>query len=328
MMHYPHVRPMMQQPLECRMEGSIAIPNADALVVKAFRGAPVHIAQLPMSIVPTRPFEKSVDKAVPIPSFYSWGSIHHSLTKIFSDRFVVGVPFSAVNQDGICGARWNCYIFEQRCFQILAYFLGVFGPIEGSLRNEFLDHLDQLQDCPLRGWFPRAAFSLRKTVTLEHPKGRSNPSDVMRHEKMADGNLVDDFVEPVRGLSQKISEAAWFWCGGSAPIDFILVFTLPPTSPKGSATLHLRFADAKHSNTDHWGSADLAEMEAKAKKLHQAVAKGLRRAKVTLAVAPFDKRHLMLCYNREGSAMLSPSTFTWEPWSPLLFCPDAGPRRT
>ena len=40
---------------------------------------------------------------------------------------------------------------------------------------------------------------------------------------------------------------------------------------------------------------------------------------VPLAVAPFDSAHLLLCHNRANTAMLSPSTFTWEPWSPLLF---------
>jgi hypothetical protein len=52
---------------------------------------------------------------------------------------------------------------------------------------------------PLRDWFPRAAFALRKTVGLKHPKGRSNPTVVVEHDKMDGAALVDDLVDRPRG---------------------------------------------------------------------------------------------------------------------------------
>ena len=102
---------------------------------------------------------------------------------------------------------------------------------------------------PLRDWFPRAAFALKKTVVLKHPKGRSNPTVVMEHDQMDGAALVDDFVEPLLGLSWTVPEAAWFWCGGSAPVHFVLGYTDLPASSNGVVTLCMRFADAKHTNT-------------------------------------------------------------------------------
>ena len=63
---------------------------------------------------------------------------------------------------------------------------------------------------------------------LKHPKGRSNPTVVMEHCEMDGAAFVDDFVEPLLGLSWTVPEAAWFWCGGRAPVDFVLVYTDPP----------------------------------------------------------------------------------------------------
>ena len=61
---------------------------------------------------------------------------------------------------------------------------------------------------PLRDWFPRAAFALKKTVVLKHPKGRSNPTVVMEHDQMDGAALVDDIVEPLLGLSWTVPKAA------------------------------------------------------------------------------------------------------------------------
>ena len=61
---------------------------------------------------------------------------------------------------------------------------------------------------PLRDWFPRAAFALKKTVVLKHPKGRSNPTVVMEHDRMDGAALVDDLVEPLLGLSWTVPKAA------------------------------------------------------------------------------------------------------------------------
>ena len=66
-------------------------------------------------------------------------------------------------------------------------------------------------------------------MVLKHPKGRSNPTVVMEHDQM--------------------DEAAWFWCGGSAPVHFVLGYTDLPASSNGIVTLCMRFADAKHTNT-------------------------------------------------------------------------------
>ena len=212
---------------------------------------------------------------------------------------------------------------------------------------------------PLRDWFPRAALALKKTVVLKHPKGRSNPTVVMEHDQMDGAALVDDFVEPLLCLSWTVPEAAWFWCGGGAPVDFVLVYTDPPASPNGTVTLRLRFADAKHSNTDRVDGVDalMEKMVGKAGLVYNAIANAVdeinralappeeqkqqaenayttivanlrkdkrisRGTNVTLKVEPFDRRHLMLCHNCPNEAMLSPATFTWEPWSQLLFCTD------
>ena len=129
-------------------------------------------------------------------------------------------------------------------------------------------------------------------------------------------------------------------------------------------TLHLRFADAKHTNTDRAGGvgAQIEKMVGKAELVHKAIAKAvagineapalvkkqkqgaevtntytaivakLRRDKrvpegtdTTLEVAPFLPRDRMLCHDRDDDTMLSPATFTWEPWSRLLFCMEESP---
>ena len=80
-------------------------------------------------------------------------------------------------------------------------------------------------------------------------QSEADPTVVMEHDRMDGAALVDDLVEPLLGLSRTVLEAAWFWCVGGAPVDFVLGYTDPPASPNGVVTLRLRFADAKHTNT-------------------------------------------------------------------------------
>jgi hypothetical protein len=251
-------------------------------------------------------------------------------------------------------------LFEHRCF------LSVFGPIYGDLR--ILGHLT----APLREWFPQAAIVVKQSVTLGHDMEHYNPTSATAgHSEMPQSNLVEGFVEPLLRMSQSAEPgAAWFWGGGTAPIDFILIVTEPPELPGGPATLQLRFADAKHTNKDHTKDQSgvgqsILEMQEKAKLVHEAIennivkinkalgvvrskTKGSKKTKghevnaytaivqrlrgkmtipavgVPLAVTPFNIEDLLLCHNRANTAMLSPSTFTWEPWSPLLFLSQSG----
>jgi hypothetical protein len=311
--HYPHVREMLHSPLECRMaETDVRVAKVDELVVKAFCDDGMDLPELPMGIVPTRPHWGSVWSTVPTPSFYAWGCIHESL-KARAKGLRVDVPFRAVSQDGICGAASDCRRFEGRCFEILAYFLGVFGPIEGYLRDVLFNHLS----APLQRWFPRAAFSLEKKVTMGRLIGRRSRATALLADEMPD--VAEDFVAVVLGLSPEVPQAAWFSCGVATPIDFILAVTAPPATPGGRPTLDLRFTDARHTDARRGGSVGLKDMLRRAESLHAAIARGLRRRNGALEVQPFGAWRLMLCHHRADAAMLSPSTFAWEPWSSFLF---------
>jgi hypothetical protein len=375
--HYPHVRAMVERPFRCVMENEMTItedllPDAEALVVKAFCGKNMTRSQLPVGLVPTKPFGDSLDEVIPVPSFFSWYHIHRKLENARRTRHaLLDIPFNCVDGTWVSGAV-KYPLFEHRCFLILGYFLSVFGPIQGYLRSMFLGHLT----APLREWFPQAAFVVKQSVTLGHEMEHYNPTSATAgHSEMPQSNLVEDFVEPLLRMSQSAEPgAAWFWCGGTAPIDFILIVTEPPELPGGPATLQLRFADAKHTNKDDTKDQSgvgqlILEMQEKAKLVHEAIennivkinkalgvvrskTKGSKKTKghevnaytaivqrlrgkmtipavgVPLAVTPFNIDHLLLCHNRANTAMLSPSTFTWEPWSPLLFLSSPGPQET
>ena len=360
-LHYPHVRSLVSgpetNPEVCEFQPADTetdqAPDINQLVVHAFIGEPMPMRGIP-TWIPVLPSASSNNVAIPCPSFRSWGFIHFALC----ERSVgcQEPPLRSVDPKLWVEESVHWFNFESFCHRTVSYFLAVFGPIVGPLRDRFFMCLKP----PLRDWFPRAAFALKKTVVLKHPKGRSNPTVVMEHDQMDGAALVDDFVEPLLCLSWTVPEAAWFWCGGGAPVDFVLVYTDPPASPNGIVTLRLRFADAKHSNTGQVRAVDalMEEMVGKAELVYNAIANAVdeinkalappeeqkqeaknaytrivanlregkmipKETKVTLKVAPFDRLHLMLCHNCANEAMLSPATFTWEPWSQLLFCTDS-----
>jgi hypothetical protein len=80
--HYPHVRAMVESPFSCAMEEKITVPekllpDAEALVVKAFCGEKMTRSQLPVGLIPTKPSGTSLSEVIPVPSFYSWYCIHN-----------------------------------------------------------------------------------------------------------------------------------------------------------------------------------------------------------------------------------------------------------
>jgi hypothetical protein len=212
-----------------------------------------------------------------------------------------------------CQERASWSDFERTCFRTLGYFLSVFGPLplDTTLRASFLNVLKP----PLRDWFPHIAFTVGANFQqLDFPMSRLNPSTATRIDDVSTAPLAKEFVDHLLKVAGATPMALWFQCGGKAPIDFILVVVMPREG-SGARSVHLRFADAKHT-TQPETRVGLQKMVEKAKAVHAAIFGGLP---APFVVAPFEDSHIMLCHNRDDETMLSPSTFTWEPWSRFLF---------
>ena len=167
----------------------------------------------------------------------------------------------------------------------------------------------------LHRWLPRRQFSLLCSTVLPYPKQHYQPFHPADNYKSAcAGELSADVSELIDLLTEE-STAVWMCCGGSAPIDYILVVRTK------QGKFELRFMDAKHkSRVTELPSDERQSMIVKAKMVHGGLAHGIEKLLVGTVVAPFEDDHLLIVSNVDRAAVdLSPATFDWHPWSKMMF---------
>jgi hypothetical protein len=145
------------------------------------------------------------------------------------------------------------------------------------------------------------------------------------HAEAIAGKLDSRVVRFIVAL--EVGQGCWMRCGGSAPVDYVLV--VRRAHAKGDVVYQLRFMDAKHRTmkADAVDSAvvtTMAAMQEKAKAVHGGMARELRSLRTDASVEDYDPSHFLLFTNdpRAGDAddgCVGPRNFDWCPWTTLLY---------
>jgi hypothetical protein len=206
--------------------------------------------------------------------------------------------------------------FEDAAYDTMGLWMAIF-------MNPAMNVMDRIMRSTiptfLNEWLPEFLFSLKHHTRLQHQKERYNPFDSLTsHEEAAKGPMCPEVVAGFNSIND--GEALWFYCGGSAPIDFILMV-------KYGTKVELRFMDAKHCSVQGQ-QMDLRnntkmEMQGKAKMVHAGMKRELDKIQVKgkFVVSDYKSSHLLLITNTpsEEGGVLNPKNFNWEPWTTLLY---------
>ena len=331
--HYPCVRPLLTclkkgrptawgdvGPAECEKR-LLAENRAFKVILAAYDGETVNF-NLP-ECIPVTFAGKTVDsKPRPIMHFALWQCLHDAINEYrdtIHEAQLVRVPIDSVSRlkDDL-----DCRTFEALAFRTWGYFLSLFcapsARLPATLRGQ------------LRRWLPAFSFQLIASDVLKHPLSHTHPfAQWGKFLEAVAGPLSEEAKELISELQP--GQAAWFRCGGSAPLDYVLVARHP-----SNGSFSIRFADAKHHNGVEEAGADLEQEPAGVRQLRVKalqVFAGLQREmrkvlkhKVTLEA--FADHHVLIVASRESRQdvnALSPSTFQWHPWSAFLFATERSP---
>ena len=217
----------------------------------------------------------------------------------------------------LSGLHPDWHDFEGIAFQTLALFLSFF--YHGRKNDNYLPTSAKTQR--LLKWFP---LSVRKVMRQKlGDTGKSHPFDSKNSDERT--ALSDEFEKSLKKLDTR-GDTILVHCGGSAPLDFILV-TLEKKNTKH--TLQIRYADAKFKKYPAYDVRYMTEkttMLKKAKDVHLSLQALLEKPGnvehlSNCSVAPWKDQNYLLITNSEleGDCVMSPETTTWAPMTTLLY---------
>lgn len=170
----------------------------------------------------------------------------------------------------------------------------------------------------LAAWLPDSNFAVDQEEFLDDDKRHYHPFKLHGNHKASceKAELSDKAKKRLQeSLGGKGCQGAWMRCGGSAPIDFILVV-------REGNTIKLRYMDAKHTQT---GTASLGsdKMQEKVRMVHAGMVEALVGLFPPCVVERFEPAHFVIITNdATRHDAISPATFKWHPWSDVLFLPE------
>jgi hypothetical protein len=170
---------------------------------------------------------------------------------------------------------------------------------------------------------------------LEETKQHYQPFDGCKsHESAAAGALSEEFLRRMRKLSDTgAPRSMLLWTGGSAPFDYVRVHLVDEATKKVTIAL----GDAKHKSGPATGARSQANVVEDAKslgakalpwftgmkreleKLHYDVDGKFSVSLITNIDTPDYKAAGVQCDNLVEVVILSPTNFTFKPWTDLLF---------
>ena len=284
---------------EVFVESDIQCPDGmtldliDRILADAMTNSPMNLATTPNCFA-VRPLSDS--DAIPIVDFGISKSLHSRLTQHVRCGF--GCPVTSWSPK----SSTDCYAFESFMFLTLGYFFTLachtmLQKFPSAARENF-------------GWVPKSRFELfylRFTDTAGHYQ----PFDKhTTHENACNGKLSTEFLEQFERADGK---AVFMQCGGSAPIDYILLYPLGKGNEWGAW-----FGDAKHSVhlTTTYSYTDL-------KLKAQMVFDGLQRelTKLNPAIKLVGPPQCYVVTNCPGKEryIIGPDTFQWVPWTTIAY---------
>ena len=233
-------------------------------------------------------------------------SVLWSVAKQLRCVYYYKIPES-VSLHALSKQKWG--VFESNAFHTLVLFLCFFYHMRES--NNFLP--TKASTLTLRTWIPLSVKRVVCTKSLDNEQGRLHP---FTRDKSRD-KLSEEFSTVLSGL-KNTGDTILMQCGGSAPLDFILV-TLEEKNAK--KTLQIRYADAKFTKRPTMKNMnELDEMTKKAQQLHTALQKIFSKRQ-EYTVPEWNDTNFLLITNStlEGERVMSPGTTNWEPMTTLLY---------
>ena len=263
----------------------------------------------------------------------------------------VTLPFDITGKDAVTALAQSptCYQFERLAFDTLRFAFEVAAQ-QGSLSLTSAHLLAQFAP-----WFPaefvgqstgdnsnaagKRQDQLVAAVYSDTPKTHFHPFDgCSTHASAYAGELSADFAKQFDDARHG-KHALWYCCGGSAPIDFLLLY--PVSLSKDEEVWRLWMCDARHKENPSTPTANWwPEMHEKAKQMHEALAEklaalakrdaeGEKHRPVKLVLHKQWQLRLITNARNPPSppaqswpgqiAIIDRSSFKLEPWTAMLF---------
>jgi hypothetical protein len=214
--------------------------------------------------------------------------------------------------------------FEEHAFNVIGFTLELLWQSKVDM-TEVRDAIVVHWSCFLDAFaVSRLPIEFRRDA-LQEPKTHYHPFVRLKsHKSACAGKLSVPFLNAV--LHMREGEGVLFWCGGDAPVDYVLVIKY------AQGKCRIQYADAKHK-TNRNGAEKSLRVEAKAVyEKAQMVHAGLKRElqkEVTAGGANLvvdDKFSVSIVTNLrdtesryENVIIIGPATFKFEPWTSLLY---------
>jgi hypothetical protein len=203
----------------------------------------------------------------------------------------------------------DCYVFERCAFWTIGLFIAVFCRPDCPRQKPLIGAMDR--------WLGTLRFELTALTELESGPRYLHPFELKSDE------LSAPFVEELKKL--KVNTGMFVHCGGNVPIDLILIVRTSAT------TFAARYCDGKHkAPTSKDGqcvtAAVLTKLVAKSEAIHLKLTRKFRTVHKDWTLEAFDATHVTAITKDEESdnRTINPATFTWHPWSHILFALPTG----
>lgn len=282
------------------------------LLSHAVRQEPMPRALIPAGIHT----EGTALAAVPVLEFALWGALDRSLR---SSLHQGSPPLSAQKFDETLSL--TSFRFEEMAFNVVGYALELFYS-PSPLMNDCWKAC-QGTTVPTSKLFEFFSVfgSMRfkgRRRALAFPKNHYHPfKGLGSHDKACAGPLSDETLKALQNLA--VGDGVLLWCGGDAPLDFILLVRSTENR------LRAVYGDAKHFSDPREGPNKQVhdDVERKAAMVHEGLTRELLTQKqwaleelfsvflITNGKAPKS--------NPPAVKVLCPETFEFSPWTDLLY---------
>jgi hypothetical protein len=256
-----------------------------------------------------------------------------------ADQFQLGhlpfpVPMSFDNS-----TTQNFAQFEERTFQVIGFVCEILSSPFQEL-SDFKFEFGRKNDMFCQAWGGAHKAGCCR-FAMEGTKNHYQPFEgIASHAEAAAGALSDEFLKAMQSLEVHAYRSVLMWTGGSAPFDYVKVHLTDVAKRKITIALgdaKHKSAPAKHKSQTTNQSTNEKDVVEEAKNLGAKALpwfKGMKRelekqgyvvdtnfsvSLITNIEMPEYKRAAVKCDNGVQVVILSPSSFTFKPWTDLLF---------